>query len=212
VVCPLLFTGDGGYTWTDTCGGGQTCYNTRAQVNGDTLKIYGSRSADDIGWIRGNSNGNVDLRHVSMVFAKDKFTVKNGNESHLGLQETAGLFNALDEYFTQYSGDTPFLMAEAGKADGSQKSPHKTHNLARSVDFRYKDSAGGNIHNRKASSIADKDRTQAFINVSKKYGFDQNYKGAGMDDVGGAKEISPSHNDHGHLGVSLGAWNSRHKK
>ena len=208
----LWVDSDGGYAWTDTCGSGQTCYNTRAQAIGNIVKFYGSRSADDIGWIRGNSNGNVDLRHVSMVFAKDKFTVKEGNESHLGLQETASLFNAMDDYFTQYSGDTPFLITEAGKADGSHTKGHKTHNLARSADFRYKDSSGENIQGRRASSIADQERTQSFFDFSRKYGLGQNYKGAGMDDVGAAKEVSPSHNNHGHLGVGLGEWSRRHKK
>lgn len=59
--------------------------------------------------------------------------------------------------------------------------------------------------------MADQERTQSFIDLSRKYGFNQNYKGAGMEDVSGAKQV-PGHNNHGHLGVSLGEWKNRHGK
>jgi hypothetical protein len=42
-----------------------------------------------------------------------------------------------EDYQLAYPNDSKLIVTDIGKSDGSNFSPHKTHNLGRSVDFRF---------------------------------------------------------------------------
>lgn len=128
--------------------------------------------------------------------------------------EAVNFYNALDEYFTTFENDDPFVFSDAGYPGGGPVPEHGTHNGPRSIDLRYKGFLGNNIQDPNAASMADYGRTSILLGKMTKYGFDQNYVGTqgDMQDFVGsvADRMLSNHNNHMHIGLSRGRFKNQY--
>jgi RHS repeat-associated protein len=186
------------YSWVDECQDDQTCYGAAAAVVGKSLRVYGSGSEDDITNYKANKNGNIDLNDLAEN-NDSNFDVKSDAHSYLSLKNAAAFFNTAEQYGEAYPDDKPLFVTDAGKANGANFPPHKTHGQGRSADIRYMDENGNPLQGKNAATDADDDRISTLVDIAKDNGFNQNYS-ARPKDFG--TQYAPGHDNHLHLGTT----------
>jgi RHS repeat-associated protein len=189
----------GTWDWMDKCNQGTTCVTQIAQQEGNNVVVYGPSSADDKQSFAANKQRYVN---VSDIAATDGayFELKSDAHSYASPQTAVDLYNGAFDYHLTYPNDSKLFVTDIGKSDGSNFSPHKTHNIGRSVDFRYMDAQGRPIaSDRKLAAIwyADDSRMETMVNIFKENGFNQNY--SDNDGVYGTS-WAPGHDTHIHFG------------
>lgn len=184
------------YTWVDSCGERQTCYESVSVVQNNTLYIYGSWGRTDVTLITANDQGYIDLSQVAQQHDAN-FVIKAGASPFVSLETANGFFNTTAEYHEQHPDAQKFVITDAGKADGSPLPPHKTHDLGRSIDLRYQDPSGRNLRGGTAAERADVAHTRELVGMANSAGFNQNYS-ARPKQFG--TTYAQGHADHLHLG------------
>lgn len=192
-------SGGGAYTWVDKCSEGQTCYVTAAMAVDGTVRIYGSKSAEDIKNYEANKEGYVDLSEVAK-HPDAAFEFKSGvDASYLSLEAASGFFNLTAHYASQYSGDDKIFATQAGTADGSDTAASKEHDSGRSIDVRYMDTAGKAVQGEKAIGSADPQRVQTLIDAAYSRGFTRVFTGS-KSLTNATYDKTGKHASHLHLG------------
>jgi len=186
------------YSWVDECGQNQTCYDSRAAVIGNQLRVYGSQSADDVADYTANKKGYISL--TALADDPDaNFEVKAGAQSYLSLKNAVGFFNTAEQFGEKYPDSAPLFVTDAGLASGANYPPHATHGQGRAVDIRYVDENGNPLRGPSAATDADAGLVGTLVDMAKGNGFNQNYS-ARPKDFG--TQYAPGHENHLHLGTT----------
>jgi len=193
---------EGGFDWTTWCPIGQTCVTEIAQQEGDNVKTYGPSGPKDIGTFGANKQGYVDVADIAKTDGA-YFEMKSGAHSYASPQTAVDLYNGAFDYHVDYPNDSKLIVTDIGKSDGSNFSPHQTHNLGRSVDLRYMGADGKPVvgdTRHAAIWYADDSRMETMVNIFTENGFNQNYSD---DDKVYGTNWAPGHDTHIHFGKTL---------
>jgi RHS repeat-associated protein len=186
------------YSWVDTCGQKQTCYEQIATQVGENVIIYGPNDANDKQTISPNDYGYIDLDAVAGASGA-YFKFQSGVTAIWGSPQTAvDLYNAASDYHKRRPNDGKLSLNDTGEYNGELFPPHATHDLGRSIDMRYIDENGKEIAAGDLSvEKADDNRMRDLVNAFEDNGFNQNYSD---NNVNLGTEWATKHKNHIHMG------------
>ena len=199
------------YRWVDTCGSGQTCWKSVAFGTGDGVRVYGSRSADDISNYFANQHGQMNLE--SLLSHRDSnFTsvamYQGIPEPYLSIKAAVALFNVGSLYKDRFAGDQKLVFTNGNGADGKPCShpdgrPCHSGHRGGDADLRYMDGEGHPLVGMSASARADGTRTRFIVESFKRMGFCESFSGdpqrlGTLPASAGNKKL---HRNHLHVGV-----------
>lgn len=161
------------YSWVDECQKNQTCYENAAAVIGTSVRVYGSRNAQDITNYAGNENGVVNVASLA-GHADARFEVAGGQrypEEYLAPTQAPALFNVARDYRAAYPNDNELVFTAGSAASGGPalnaagEPVHRSHQHGANIDMRYMGSTGAALVGGTAAANGDVTRMQRLFQL-----------------------------------------------